>query len=162
MHSSTSHGKDSTEAAKQPGAAYSISNCSLLACYGLLAKLWQVTSFFWTQMFKRQRSCFVSKTSGKTQSLGSSPFHPSKDTVRDKWHQVYPPTSKQLRKQHICGIYCLYLPWLNCFTASKSRSKNIRISSGSEPARNRRTMDMRVAAADLPCVLFPVLFLILP
>lgn len=63
---------------------------------------------------------------------------------------------------YMLTISCLYLPLLNCFTASKSRSKNIRISSGREPARNRRTIDMRVPAEDLPCVLLPVLFLILP
>lgn len=54
------------------------------------------------------------------------------------------------------------IPLLKRFTGSKSRSRNIFISSGSEPARNLRTIAIRVPAADFPCVLLPVLFLIRP
>lgn len=54
------------------------------------------------------------------------------------------------------------LPFLKCFTGSDSRSKNNWISSGWVPARNRKTMAMRVPEADLPWVLLPVLFFIRP
>lgn len=53
-------------------------------------------------------------------------------------------------------------PFLKCFTGSNSRSKNISISSGWVPARNLRTMAMRVPEADFPWVLLPVLFFIRP
>lgn len=54
------------------------------------------------------------------------------------------------------------LPFLKCFTGSNSRSKNIWISSGWDPARNLITMAMRVPEADFPWVLLPVLFFIRP
>lgn len=147
--------------------AYDASHCSFRACNTLLAQLWQIVPFFWSWARKTKQLCFVRRNSGETYSLPRAYFHPFKAWLRHKLKHITVLSIFILPHLYRSGnttppVSVAYLPLLNCCTASKSRSKNIRISSGSEPARNRRTIAMRVLAADLPCVLLPVLFLILP
>lgn len=68
--------------------AYNASDDSFLACYSLLAQLWQVIQFFWPWTCKTEQLCFVTENLRGIPVLTKSLLSSFQGTVRDKLKHI--------------------------------------------------------------------------